>query len=414
MAAAGAGVPPAANDVRARANVALTAQDLMNRPRISRMLDETNGCKDWKRVREWLVGEATAAGEDFKKALLFKGNLEAAPDYSDAMIIDDTGAGAPVETLPQLRQRALKAIVLRTLPENGASWHVVKLCKHAGGRLGTHGNNDGAEQIMMLLDKRWLDSVPDEETEKVAARLYKDRKWPSGPPTSAKFGKYMAEVEEDATIIGHNPTDDVDASKKLRSAWISKLTRPPPGEWTDIIKEARITCGCEITAPTIMEKKQFTDAVIRAIGAQQDGTQAPSAKSGIARAAPSGTVGANRVETDYDGNFCQHFDNDNAVSEETALYHHYYDKSQQQMMSMMLRRPSDREATYRSVNANIAALPPGTARPTVSTRKFPRCPLDSSGNRCVKFCPLTGRVVRGSCAPNVGAAHEAVKAANPT
>ena len=53
------------------------------------------------------------------------------------------------------------------------------------------------------------------------------------------------------------------------------------------------------------------------------------------------------------------------------------------MMSYKLRRASDRDhdTNYRSINANLAALPPGTARPTVSTRKCPRCPLDSSGNR---------------------------------
>ena len=126
MAAAGAGVPPVGDDARARAHVALTAQDLINRPRISAVLDETNGCKDWKRVKEWIVREASAAGEDFRKALLFEGNLEPAPNYSDALITDNTGSGAPVETLPQIRQRALKSIVLRTLPDNGASWHVVK------------------------------------------------------------------------------------------------------------------------------------------------------------------------------------------------------------------------------------------------------------------------------------------------
>ena len=86
-------------------------------------------------MREWIIHEASAAGEDFRKALLFEGNLEPAPDYSDALITDNTGTGAPLETLPQIRQRALKSIVLRTLPDNGASWHVVKLCKRYGARV---------------------------------------------------------------------------------------------------------------------------------------------------------------------------------------------------------------------------------------------------------------------------------------
>ena len=107
---------------------------LINRPRISVLLDETNGCKDWKRVREWIVREASAAGEDFRKSLLFEGNLEAAPDYNDAQVTNNTGTGAPVETLPQIRQRELKSMVLRTLPDNGSSWHVVKQCTHAGAK----------------------------------------------------------------------------------------------------------------------------------------------------------------------------------------------------------------------------------------------------------------------------------------
>ena len=93
MAAAGAGVPPVGDDERARVHVALTAQDLINQPRIFAVLDETNGCKDWKRVKEWIVREASAAGEDFRKALLFEGNLEPAPNYSDALITDNTAHG---------------------------------------------------------------------------------------------------------------------------------------------------------------------------------------------------------------------------------------------------------------------------------------------------------------------------------
>ena len=63
MAAAGAVVPPVSDDAIARAHVALNAQDLINRPRISAVLDETNGCKDWKRVKEWIIREASAAGD---------------------------------------------------------------------------------------------------------------------------------------------------------------------------------------------------------------------------------------------------------------------------------------------------------------------------------------------------------------
>ena len=130
MAAAGAVVPPVSGDARARARVAMNAQELINRPRISVVLDETNGCKDWKIVREWIIREASAAGEDFRKALLFEGNLEAAPDYADAQVTDNSGTGAPMETLPQIRQRASKIMVLGTLPDNGSSWHVVKQCTH--------------------------------------------------------------------------------------------------------------------------------------------------------------------------------------------------------------------------------------------------------------------------------------------
>ena len=69
MAHVGAEIPiPADNDARAstaRMHVSLIAQELMmemNRPKIPILLDETNGCKDWKRVKEWLVREAGAAG----------------------------------------------------------------------------------------------------------------------------------------------------------------------------------------------------------------------------------------------------------------------------------------------------------------------------------------------------------------
>ena len=85
-----------------RAQVGEAAYHLISR-QATKSLDEKLGSKDWRRLRgEWL-NASRSAGPDFEKALLFSGNIPAAADYTDAMVLDDSEAGAPETTLCHAR-----------------------------------------------------------------------------------------------------------------------------------------------------------------------------------------------------------------------------------------------------------------------------------------------------------------------
>ena len=55
--------------------------------------------------------QAEAAGKDFLAAAKYTGNLPPPADYADALVLADDAAGAPPEPLPQVRQRALLALL---------------------------------------------------------------------------------------------------------------------------------------------------------------------------------------------------------------------------------------------------------------------------------------------------------------
>ena len=74
-----------------RASVAATADSLISRP-TSSPFDEKLGSKDWRRIRTEWFAEARAAGPAWIAALSFKSNIAAAPDYADALVLDDTAA----------------------------------------------------------------------------------------------------------------------------------------------------------------------------------------------------------------------------------------------------------------------------------------------------------------------------------
>ena len=128
----------------------------------TRPLDEKQGSKDWKRLRGELCNAARSAGVDFEKALLYQGNIPAAVDYTDDLVLDDTEAGAPASTLYHARQRALLAWLVNALPAESESAKLIKDCEHAGGRLGPRVGPAGSPQVLILLDTRWMDAAPEE------------------------------------------------------------------------------------------------------------------------------------------------------------------------------------------------------------------------------------------------------------
>ena len=54
-----------------------------------------------------MVQAASSAGDDFKMALLTRANVPPAAVYTEVMVLDDTVAGVPAMTMPQVRQVGL-------------------------------------------------------------------------------------------------------------------------------------------------------------------------------------------------------------------------------------------------------------------------------------------------------------------
>ena len=110
-----------------RLAIAKAADSLASRS-ASKPLDEKLGAKDWLRVRTEWVADAEAAGQDFRKALLFEGNIARAADYADALVLDDTDAGAPGPQLKHVRQSGLLSWLRRSLPTESESYRAPQHC----------------------------------------------------------------------------------------------------------------------------------------------------------------------------------------------------------------------------------------------------------------------------------------------
>ncbi|KAL3932542.1 MAG: hypothetical protein SGPRY_000653 [Prymnesium sp.] len=95
----------------ALARVTTAADNLVNRPIPLDQFKENLGSADYVRWRRDLVHLAESAGPDFRAALVTLRAIPAVAHYADASVVLDTAAGAPVLTMPQLRQQALLQVM---------------------------------------------------------------------------------------------------------------------------------------------------------------------------------------------------------------------------------------------------------------------------------------------------------------
>ena len=149
-----AAAPPHPNaDAEARQAVARACDALITRQQLFAIFDEKVGATDYARWRKDLIAFVASAGQDFVRALLFDGPIPAPPQYDDALVNDNTAAGRPVLTMPQMRQQAILTVIRSTLQPGGESLRLIAQCTHAGGTI-TAGGVDH-DQALRLLDTRW-------------------------------------------------------------------------------------------------------------------------------------------------------------------------------------------------------------------------------------------------------------------
>ncbi|KAL3916930.1 MAG: hypothetical protein SGPRY_006614, partial [Prymnesium sp.] len=166
----------AAADAEALARVTVAADNLVNRPLPLDPFKENLGSADYVRWRRDLVNLAESAGPDFKAALITLRAIPAVALYADASVVLDNAAGAPVLTMPQLRQQALLQVMRTSLQPSGESIKLVSTCVHAGGVVTDAGVN--IDQALIVLDRRWGAAPVPVDSGLVARKLH-SLSWPS-------------------------------------------------------------------------------------------------------------------------------------------------------------------------------------------------------------------------------------------
>ena len=144
-------------DQKARVQVAAAGGQLIRTT--LNIFQEKEGSAGYRRFREQLLREITSAGADFAAAALYTGNIPPPKDYDNALILDDSAAGAPAEPLYHIRQRAMLALLKSGLEPEGESMRLINGCLLFGGRLGDQADPPGPPQALMLLDERWRAAV---------------------------------------------------------------------------------------------------------------------------------------------------------------------------------------------------------------------------------------------------------------
>ena len=115
---------------------------------------ESEGSTGYARWRKDLLAAVAAVGEDFTLALHYDADIPVAVPLDMATVLDDTSASFPTLNLSQIRQHALKHVVLATLSHGGEALKIIKNCPHVGGLVA------GNPQALRLLDIRWLAAPP--------------------------------------------------------------------------------------------------------------------------------------------------------------------------------------------------------------------------------------------------------------
>ena len=118
----------------ARERISGLVDGLANKTTLA-IFNESLGAADYTRWRRELVQVAASAGEDFRMSLLTTSSVPPAAlfSFTEALVLDDTVAGVPAVTIPQVRQGGLLALIRNSLEPGGQSTRLISACVHAGG-----------------------------------------------------------------------------------------------------------------------------------------------------------------------------------------------------------------------------------------------------------------------------------------
>lgn len=247
----------------ARKYVQVMADTILNRSTTLTIFDENLASADWTRFRGELTRLAASAGPDFVAALNTHSVITPMGDYDVSLIDDDSAAGVPNATIPQIRQHCLICVLRQGLPPSGESMRLIDKCVHAGGRI----DNAGImiDQAMIILDRRWGSSPVPKDVGLTARKLH-SMSWPTSVSVDAYLGFYNTVVSS-ASTIGMNPNDESDLSQQLRATWWYVFARPPVSSpYYSVAVEARTVTRQEEL--TLGHRELFRDAMVRAISNQ--------------------------------------------------------------------------------------------------------------------------------------------------
>ena len=262
MAVNPAAAADAAAMLAARTRVATLCDTLTTRPTSISIFDESKGAAAYEQWRTSLVDHIRPAGKDFVGALLYDAVIPHAPEYNDATVLDDTPAGVPDLTMPQMRQAALLAVIRASLAPAGESIRLIQGCVHAGGIV--QGQHGPLPQAMILLDQRWRGMVVTESAGDKARALH-SATWPSEFSVDAYTNHFNVAVTR-ATAIGANPPGNTPPEAVMRSSWWPVIAEPPMSSphYFAAAQEARITTGG--ACATVADRDEWLRAMVRTIG----------------------------------------------------------------------------------------------------------------------------------------------------
>ena len=135
---------------------------------------ESEGSTGYARWRKEVIAAVAAAGEDCLLALLSDLDIPVAAPLAANTVLDDSSASFPTLNMSQIRQHALKHVVLAALAQGGEAIKLIKQCPHAGGFVGVQ------PQALRLLDIRWLAAPPPDASTSDLRDLVAMR-WPIRP-----------------------------------------------------------------------------------------------------------------------------------------------------------------------------------------------------------------------------------------
>ena len=198
-------------------------------------LNEKNPERDWKRFSGAFVEKLAAiGGPDFVAALEFVNDIPAPP--AAANVLTD----ALIElTVPQMRQRAIRAMVSNSLGDSndeGSPRRLVAGAQNAGGMIA------GNPQAWMLLTARYEIDEPEVTPAEKLADLLKEE-WPS-KLDSAEYQAMVSRKVRLAQEINLAPPGANDAEKAQLQMWWSVVATPPHDSiWYSVAEKARVRHG---------------------------------------------------------------------------------------------------------------------------------------------------------------------------